>query len=330
MFSWIVSLIKALLRLIGLGRLFDQPPPVPAINIGDDPTLTSPPVATIPDSFRNAVRFALDSSSPTTVEIDLGTINNADLDPQKALTDVRLLKDFIANHPAKVQELVASATDLEKAQEILREVGLEREYQQGNLITGALTLARIESVGRNPRALRSGETPPTRGARKYLPLEPISCSCDKGDAVFIGMEGSGVASVLYRMELLVETEVEQGVCLADTEMVETAIVERAEQFGQIYANFHDDEQVKALVYELGLDEESTSNNGGGLGCLCLVALVVVVVLVCAAYVFSDKTAKSNFTSVDSHRNLELPKPKRLGSAHRSNGSGFPRCLWGRR
>ena len=291
--SWIIWLIKSILRLIGLGGDSER-----GISLGAAPTLTAPPVGTIAASLQNAVRFALDGERVTSAEIDLGTINTADLDSQKALADIRLIKDLIANQPAKVKELLSSINDLRKAQEILREIGFEREYQQGNLITGALTLARIWSVGNNPRDLRTGESAPTRGAKTYLPLEPLPSLREEEDAVFIGMESGGIASVLFRTEVLVEIEVEQAMCLADAEMVETAIVEHAEQFAQIYENFHDDELVKSLVYELGLDEESTSNRGGGLGCLVVVAIIVIVLLVCIWYVFSDKTAKAEFAPVD--------------------------------
>ena len=298
-FDGIARFIKSLLRLIGLGWLFRRPGGRgQGIILGPTPTLTAPPVGTIPDSLQNAIRFALDGERVISAEIDLGTINTADLDPQKALTDIRLIKDLIANNPAKLQELVSNATDLRKGQEILREIGFEREYQQGNLITGALTMARIQSVGTKARDLKDGESAPTRGARTYLPLEPIHSLRDEEDAVFIGMESGGIASVLYRTEVLVKTEEELAMCLADTEIMETAIVEHAEQFGQIYANFHDDEMVKSLVYELGLDEESAINRGGGLCCLTIIVIIIIVILLCIWYVFSDKTAKAEFAPVD--------------------------------
>lgn len=195
--DWIVRLVKSLLRLIGLGWIFGRPGERgQGINLGATPTLTAPPVSTIPESLQKAIRFALDGERVISAEIDLGTINTADLDPQKALTDIRLIKDFIASNPAKVQELVSNATDLRKGQEILREIGFEREYQQGNLITGALTLARIGSVGNNPRDLRTGESAPTRGARTYVPMEPLPSLRDEEDAVFNGMESGGIASIL--------------------------------------------------------------------------------------------------------------------------------------
>lgn len=293
MFSWVIWLIKSILRLFGLGGHSGR-----GIDLGAAPTLTAPTVATIPASLQNAIRFALDGERVTSAEIDLGTISTVDLDPQKALADIGLIKDLIANQPAKVKELLSSVNDLRKAQEILREIGFEREYQQGNLITGALTLARIWSVGNNTRVLSTGESAPTRGAKTYLPLEPLPSLREEEDAVFLGMESGGIASILFKTEVLVKTEEEQSMCLADAEMVETAIVEHAEQFAQIYENFHDDDLIKSLVYQLGLDEESTSSKGGGLGCLTVVVIIVVVLLVCVWYVFSDKTAKAEFAPVD--------------------------------
>jgi len=297
MFSWIGSLIKKILRLIGLGGRRR------GIDIGAVPTITAPPVAGIPDSLRNAVRVALKGQQPASVEVDFGAIRPADLDAQGVLADIRLLKAFIANEPSKARELVSSAGDLRKAQEIVRQAGLEGEYQRGNLIKGAIALARIYSVGQQRRTLRTGETAPTAGPRTYFPLQPFDATSG-GDTAFVGVEGGRIASALFMVETLVETIEETTVCLADAEIVETAIVERGDQFAQMLQNLQNDEQVRALVLELGLDEESVRRQKGGLGCLVILAIVVITVVVCAAIVFSDRTAKASFADVDRRKVLD--------------------------
>ncbi len=295
MFGWLIRLFKAIIALFTGGSKSSAPTPV---DVGPIPTQTGSRVAAIPASLQNAVKIAMDGQRPVAVEIDFSQVDTADLDPGKALSDVRFLQNFMSNHPDQAKELVANITNVGRVQQIVQQAGLESEFQQGNLITGAITLARLHSVGTELRNLGPNEVPATVGSRTYHPLERLSHQGRAGDAEFVGMEGGSIVSLLGKLVETREVVIEQGMCLADTEMLEGAMDGQSAQFNEIYQVFHDDARVKSIVYDLGLDEKTTVQRGGGLACACIVLVIFVVALVIIWIGLSSRAAKAEFVPVD--------------------------------